>query len=55
MKPVYEKSRYPDKKTAVTVVNQRTRGRQKRRHGRPAFLRAYPCDVCNGWHLTHHR
>lgn len=47
------KARYPDKKSAVTAGNARTRGRQYRRRNRPESLRAYPCPRCGGWHLTH--
>lgn len=46
------KVRYSTRKDAVTTLNHRTRGRSKRRNNRPAFLRAYACDECGGWHLT---
>lgn len=42
-----------DKKGAKTAANFRTGGRKRYRHNRPAFLRPYYCDQCNGWHLTH--
>lgn len=48
------KRRYPDKKSAVSEINERTTGGHWRsRRNRPAFLRAYHCDRCGGWHLTH--
>lgn len=47
------KTRYGSKKEAQTVLNERTSSGH--RHGRPRFLRAYPCDECGGWHLTKQR
>lgn len=49
------KLRYPDKKAAQTAINSRTTGRQRQRRHRPERdqLRAYPCHVCHGWHITH--
>lgn len=44
-----DKNLYPDKKAAITVKNRA----MKRRKNRPKFLRAYACDECGGWHLTH--
>lgn len=46
---------YPTKKDALTQVNIRTKGRAKKRHGRPEYLRAYHCPDCNHWHITHTR
>jgi hypothetical protein len=43
------------KKDAQTVLNHRTKGRLTSRHGRPKYLRAYHCEICNAWHLTHHK
>ena len=44
------KTRYSDKKSAMTVLNftMKLRGRR----GRALRLRAYACPCCNGWHLT---
>lgn len=47
------KWRYPDKKTARSVVNERLHGRGRGRRGRPEFLRPYFCNECHAWHLTH--
>lgn len=47
------KTSYPTKKDALTVKNYRTRGRNRYRHNRPKDLRAYACDDCGQWHLTH--
>jgi len=44
------KTRYADKKAARTAINCAMRNRG--RHGRPNSLRAYPCPLCRGWHLT---
>ena len=44
------KQRYADKKSAVTKINALKKARG--RHGRPEWLRAYPCPDCGGWHLT---
>ena len=44
------KQRYAGKRAAVTAVNSMARVRG--RHGRPEFVRPYPCDLCGGWHLT---
>jgi hypothetical protein len=44
------KNRYPDKKSARTALNACLR--QRGRHGRPEWLRAYHCPDCLGWHLT---
>lgn len=41
------------KKEARTVMNDRTTGRRRMRHGRPKFLRIYECPECRAWHLTH--
>lgn len=46
------KKRYPDKRTAQTALNARMLGRSRQRHGRPTYLRIYPCPLCHGWHLT---
>lgn len=46
------KMRYASRKDAVTMANFRTRGRSKRRHNRPTYLRAYSCPLCDGWHIT---
>lgn len=43
------------KKQAQTIVNRRTKGRQKIRRHRPRYLRAYACDDCGQWHITHCR
>lgn len=48
--PACDKRRYPTKKDATTAINCRTTGHQRHR---PRFLRAYPCPLCKGWHLTH--
>jgi hypothetical protein len=48
------KKGYPTKKDAFTARNARLRGRQQTRRHRPKFLRAYHCELCNQWHLTHH-
>lgn len=37
------------KKEAQTVINARLRSKKHR----PEGLRAYQCDECNLWHLTH--
>ena len=50
-----EKRGYESKKDALTVRNVRTRGRRRKRHGRPDFLRVYHCPDCGLWHLTHKR
>lgn len=47
-----EKRPYADKKTALTAANYRTFGRGRRRN-RPDYLRAYYCEECKAWHLTH--
>jgi hypothetical protein len=47
------KMNYPDKKAAVSAANLRVCGRRRIRRNRPEMLRAYFCDRCNGWHLTH--
>jgi hypothetical protein len=44
------KLRYPDKKAAVTFLNSFRH--ERGRHGRPEWLRAYPCPDCGGWHVT---
>jgi hypothetical protein len=46
------KYRYPSKRDAMTALNKFSRGRGRGRHGRPEHLRAYPCPICRGWHLT---
>lgn len=48
---------YASRKDAVTMMNHhmnpgRHSDRPRHRHGRPEFLRAYPCPDCGGWHLT---
>ena len=45
------KKRLPDKRAAQTAINQ-FNSRGHGRHGRPEWLRAYPCPICEGWHLT---
>lgn len=37
------------------MMNARLGSTRKRgqRHGRPERLRAYHCDYCRSWHLTH--
>lgn len=45
-----DKNHYDDKKAAVSAKNKALRNRG--RHGRPDSLRAYPCPLCHGWHLT---
>ena len=51
----WEKYRYRDKKSAVSAINERERGRRNNRHNRrpPGSLRAYHCPDCLGWHITH--
>jgi len=44
------KRRYADKRDAQTALNSFSKFRG--RHGRPEQLRAYHCDLCQGWHLT---
>lgn len=44
------KHRYPSKKDALTAINHRTRGHQRRA---PEYLRPYACHRCGGWHLSH--
>jgi hypothetical protein len=44
-----DKHRYPSKRDAITAINNRIRGHQRKR---PEYLRAYPCPACRGWHLT---
>lgn len=51
--PVCGKFVYADKKAALSQINRRMEGRQGHRHGRPEFLRAYCCNKCGGWHITH--
>lgn len=43
------KKRYPSKRDASRAKNARLRSFRNR----PAYLRAYPCPDCQGWHLTH--
>ena len=45
---------YADKRAAQTAVNFRKRDHEFKR-GKTKHLRAYHCDACNGWHLTHNR
>jgi hypothetical protein len=45
-----ERKRRYDKRGARSEINRFTN--QRGRHGRPEKLRAYPCPVCAGWHLT---
>lgn len=47
------KNKYQCKKDAVTAINWRTKGRHKKRKGRPEKLRAYSCPRCGFWHITH--
>ena len=49
------KACYPTLKDAQTMMNTRLGSSRKRgqRHGRPERLRAYRCDFCRSWHLTH--
>lgn len=44
------KLRYRDKRDAQTAIN--AFANRRGRHGRPDSLRAYPCPICRGWHLT---
>jgi len=44
---------YASLKDAQTVINERTQGRARYRHGRPDYLRAYLCPQCGFHHLTH--
>lgn len=46
------KKRYADKRTALTVANQRGRREFGRRRGKVKHLRAYACPECEGWHLS---
>lgn len=46
------KTRYRDKRAALTVANLRAHRKRNRRKGRVKALRAYPCPDCLGWHLT---
>ena len=43
---------YATEKEAQTVINQRTQGRRRVRHGRPTYLRSYLCPQCGFHHLT---
>lgn len=43
---------YATEKEAQTVINQRTMGRRRVRHGRPTYLRSYLCPQCGFHHLT---
>ena len=43
------KHTYRTKRDALTARNAAF---QRRRH-RPEYLRAYACEHCCGWHLTH--
>ena len=45
------KACYPDKKAAQTAMNAALR----RRRNAPDYLRAYRCEICQAWHLTHQR
>lgn len=49
-----KKAQYPDKKSALSAINIRTKGRRENRHNRlpPGGLRAYHCPDCNKWHIT---
>lgn len=47
-----KKHGYPTKKDAATARNRRLASRQR---NRPDFLRAYACEDCGKWHLTHQR
>ncbi len=49
-----DKVLYPDKKTALTVKNFRTRRRHQRFDGAKE-LRTYYCERGKGWHLTKKR
>ena len=42
------KTVYADKKTAESAINLRMGFKN-----RPEHLRAYHCERCRGWHLTH--
>lgn len=44
------KTRYPDKRAAVSQINLNRPNRGRR--GRAETLRAYHCEQCGGWHLT---
>ena len=44
------KVRYADKKAVQSAIN--AFANKRGRHGRPNALRAYPCPLCKGWHLT---
>lgn len=53
---------YPSKRDAVTACHALTGNgtrftsrRKRRRLHRPEFLRAYVCDRCGMWHITHQR
>jgi hypothetical protein len=43
------KASYPDKRAAFTAMKVALR----RRRNRPKTLRAYYCETCRAWHLTH--
>lgn len=45
--PKTGKIRYRDEASARLVVK-----RAKSRDGKPVPIRAYPCDLCGGWHTT---
>lgn len=44
------KERFANKRAIQTFLNSFKKNRG--RHGRPEWLRGYPCPICNGWHLT---
>lgn len=49
------KRRY-DKKGALSAANFRKKNGEGRcRRGKQKTLRAYHCDQCQAWHLTHKR
>jgi hypothetical protein len=56
-----EKKCYADKKAALSAINYRMQrhgdqgNRRASRRGKVKYLRAYHCESCNAWHLTHKR
>ena len=48
-RPVCVKNPYADKKAAISQMNVVMR----RKRNRPEHCRAYYCEVCAAWHLTH--
>lgn len=47
------KTRYEGKRAANAVLNAARYSKSRRRRGKSDKLRAYHCDRCNGWHVTH--